>query len=524
MSGRSRLAVAFATAAIAILAPFASSAAAPAPASNDNRASQTQQQPAPPQLEPQTQLSRRDRELTELFNREARDVHIVMMDRDWFRLNQALAQTAPDDIKTRTKLIADFIESRTGHPVDPARLRDLVDAVTQGGGFTLPQDTGPSEGLGDGGFCTVFGQFPDIDADSYARMLAGMNDRFHPGLAGREMQNIPSLEAFQKWVDYHEAGHCLYEGPHQGDYESFEDYVIHRHKSEMYGDVFAALMLARQDGVTNFAEQAARLRLVADALNGPAAARLVSPGEFRHYTAFMYTVHDGLRDAQREIDTRGVNGLRHMSMNQIRELANRIVERNALDSKKSVMIRLMQANLYDTAQMDQLRHEDPSYEEAYQYALRLRDDMNRALPQVIDMRGMDANRTPLQQVGFDFRALMREPLPPSLAQQIAMEQRTNELRDRMVQMAGGTHATPQTLNRAFSQMTDSLRATLHTGNAAERKAAMNDLSLMEDAVMRAAKQIAGPGAAPATQPASTPAPQTFRPLPQGGTPIPGVYF
>ncbi len=518
------MAVAFATAAIALLAPFAGSAAAPAPASNDNRQTQPQQQPAP-ELESQTQLSQRDRDLTALFNREARDVHTVMMDRDWFRLNQALARTAPDDIKGREKLIADFIQSRTGHPVDPARLRDLANEVTQAGGFTLPQDTGPSEGLGNGGFCLVFGEFPDLDADSYARMLAGMNEAFHPGLAGRQLQDIPSLEIFQKWVDYHEAGHCMYEGPHQGDYESLDDYVIHRHKSEMYADVFAALMLARQDGVTNFAEEAARLRLVADALNGPAAARLVSPGDFKHYTAFMYTIHDGLRDAQREIDARGVDGLRHMSMDQIRDLANRIVERNALDSKKSLMIRLMQANLYDTTQMDKLRHEDPSYEAAYQYALHLRDDMNRALPQVIDMRGMDPNKTPLQQVGFDFRALTQPQAPPSLSQQIAQEQKTNALKDRLVAMAGGAHATPQTLDRAFSQLTDSLRATLHTGNPAERKAAMTDLSLMEDAVMRAAKQIEGPKATPALSlPAGLTAPQTFRPSPQGETPIPGVYF
>jgi len=122
---------------------------------------------------------------------------------------------------------------------------------------------------------------------------------------------------------------------------------------------------------------------------------------------------------------------------------------------------------------------------------------------------------------------MREPARPSLSQQIAQEQRTNALRDQLVAMAGGTHATPQTLGRAFSQLTDSLRTTLRTGNQAERKAAMTDLSLMEDAVMRAAKQIEGPRTAPASQPAlpaGLSAPQTFRPSPQGGTPIPGVYF
>src|SRR6185436_12784519 len=162
------------------------------------------------------------------------------------------------------------------------------------------------------------------------------------------------------------------------------------------------------------------------------------------------------------------------------DLANRIVERNALDAKKSVMIRMMEANLYDTAQMDRLRHDDPSYEDAYQYALRLRDEMNRALPQVIDMRNMDRGRTPLQQVGFNFLALMMEPAPPTAAEQQLQVQTVNMLRDRLILLAGGRErATRESLNRAFSQQKDSLRQTLKDGTREQRKAAMEYLPLME---------------------------------------------
>jgi hypothetical protein len=206
----------------------------------------------------------------------------------------------------------------------------------------------------------------------------------------------------------------------------------------------------------------------------------------------MYTIHDGLRDAQREIDARGTGGLQRMSMDEIRALAGRIVERNALDEKKSVMIRMMEANLYDTAQMDKLRRDDPSYEEAYQYALRLRDEMNRALPQVVDMRGMDAGRTPLQQAGFNFFALMLPPAGPTAAEQQLKVQTVNMLRDRLIQQSGGRgRATHESLNRAFSQMKDSLRQTLKDGTMDQRQEAMRQLPLMEHAIRLAVLEIDG---------------------------------
>jgi hypothetical protein len=506
----------------------------PQPARSPATAPAATTKPATPftPIESTTALSARLAKISHDLNAAAPDVHIAMMDRDWFQQNLALEQVAAQpnltqeqvfmlqstdgsweqvnevlqqidpDAAVRQKLIADFVKSRAGVTVDPARFStfSVEMDVTDGEGATLPGGSGASNGLPKAGtFCTVFGEFADLDAETMTRTTSGLNGRgMNPNLDGRPLLNVLPLDVLRKTVDYHEDGHCYFsavKGIDRG--ATFDDQLKKAHASETYADIFSVLLLAHYDGVTNAANILADQRLVDNALREPFIAKDPDADQRdpEYYGVFIHTTTDGLRAAQKEIDRLGLTRLQAMSINDLRAKAFEI-----LDSVPEVgfaevfVLTEMQKHLYDTSFMTQLRADNPEMSAACDYALRMRDEMNAAIPRIVDISNLDPHRTPLEQIQFNFDRpqITKEQYIAIMTQrQAELDTAINAIKDQLVLAAGGPRANDAALVRVFDARKDAARHTLENGSDADRKAAMKTLALIGEALNRAVIQVDG---------------------------------
>lgn len=463
--------------------------------------------------EPNTQYSQRVWSLTREFNTKAKDTPILMMDRDWFQLNLALRQIPDHDAQARAELVNDYLQSRLGKRVEAERFYGVVDDLEQGEGYALPAGVGPTEGMGQKkeGFCVVFGQMSDLDARGHVHTLTGLDpEGLHAELAKRPLKKTLTGDEFRRFVDYHEAGHCLYHRQMTSSPRTLGDAVLNRHKSEMYAEIMATLMMAR-DGVTDFADRAANLRLTGAALNGPAFAHFARPGTFNYFSPAIYMISDGTRGAQKEVERLGVNKLRQMSLDEVRALAHKILDENALDLNEISAVMVMFSNKFDLASLEKTVKNRPELQPSFETARRLRDDMNKALPQVIDLGHFDAKKTPLEQIVYDFEGVKNRPDPAPDTKRAELI--IGILSDRMIARAGGKEATTDDLVKTFREEKDFLRRVLDRGTDSERKAAAEYLPLMAAAIKRAVRQVEG-GGDPAVKPAGPrlmPRPEAFGP-------------
>src|SRR5690606_18222205 len=85
------------------------------------------------------------------------------------------------------------------------------------------------------------------------------------------------------------------------------------HRGESFADVYGALLMAREQGVTDMARHVANIRLANMALSGPFQVAWGNPGSVTHYASFIYATHRSLGAAQDYIDRHGVAALQAMS-------------------------------------------------------------------------------------------------------------------------------------------------------------------------------------------------------------------
>ena len=440
---------------------------------------------APARREPETRYSQKVKALQDEFNRAARDVAVVMIDRDWLELNQAFTGADLSDHEDRNLLLADYIEQRLGITADPGRM-------------PLDKKTNPLEESGKAYItsfraltgrddperqrvCLAFTHDPHLDAETKTRKFLGLKSEIHTNIAARPLRDPLPLEALDAYTDYHEAAHCTDERLFQvSAADGALAQVVGYHRAEMYADVMATLLLAR-DGVTDVAHRRADLRLASGALNGPVAVFYKQPeDEQEYYSAFIYAVHDALRATQGEIDRIGPEAMKAMTIPEMRALARRLTDAHALGAVEAGAVVALQKNGYNLSKLEKDRGKSPEAERAYQYAAALRAAMNEALPRVLDLDHLNPRRDALGQIMFSY---MR---PGPAAAPDNGRSSPGDLRKIMIARAGGR--APEALIRAYSALKDEQRARLLSSSPDERRAAMRDLAAMEEAIGKAARK------------------------------------
>lgn len=441
------------------------------------------QEPAAPLAHPATTYSRQTQALVKTFNAAKEVPPIVMMDRDVFELNLALRHIGDFEPPARAMVIADLAREQTGLVIDAKHFEDATYNMTREMPSTWAPFYGPSIDAAGEGFCTVFGQDPDSDGPSQMQELTNLNGVFDP-LGARLINPIPRA-VINAYTDYHEIGHCFYFTPPPAANADRDAVHFQLHKHEMFGDIFAALLLAR-DGVTDFAGRYARVRLVASATAG-------IDEEYHHAT------WDGLEAAQREIDARGAAGMKAMSLKEIHALSLRLMEENAVDIKTEAVVDAFQRSQYDEAVLKAMVAEDPSLKKAAAYALHLKDRMTEALEKSADLKGLEpAGLTPLELVHYYFTHDDETPEPPDA---VSDKDLTLQLRDELLASARAQGApTTKSLANALDACKETQRHSLDDNDGDTRQLAMRKLRLAEKAfrqalnVIEPAKPAPKPGA------------------------------
>ena len=436
-----------------------------------------------------TALSRRLEALQQRFGNLMPDVKIVVMDKDWFQqnaiLNGARAQQYEqnDDEKSVMRRLASFyVRSKTQIAFDPSVFEALERDVLGTEGMALKFQYGDSaEAARDSSqnICFLFPHFADKSRDQYYETLIRRDPSINGALAQAPLRNPMDYEYMKRFVDYHEIGHCYdrwyVKAIKQAD--NPRTALESRHKAEIYGEVFANLMLAR-DGYTDFSQRQADLRLAIAAFGGPFSARVNNPASIQFYMTYAYMLHEGSRNAQQDIERLGTARLQRMSMEDILELAHQITERSALDINHApVAVAYMMSKRYDLSGWEPERTRSESHEIVYQMMVRLKADMEGAVRRVFDFG--DRTEPVLQPASFNFENPVFR-FESAAAQQARVAQLGRELRQGM-----GAAPTPYNLIQVYQRRKDSLRQVLHTGNSTAQRDAARDLSLMQQALKHA---------------------------------------
>src|SRR5690606_7572941 len=117
----------------------------------------------------------------------------------------------------------------------------------------------------------INGQNADLTPRAQEGRIIGLIPRLHTDLAKLPFLRTLPPDVMKRYTDYHELGHCM--DTYYLDKAGFDPmqnidlWIEMRHQAEVYGEVFATLMLAR-DGVNNVAGIRADHRLASIALNG----------------------------------------------------------------------------------------------------------------------------------------------------------------------------------------------------------------------------------------------------------------
>lgn len=444
-----------------------------------------------------TQLSRRIESLQQRFGNILPDVRLVVMDKDWFQQNSILNggrayQYAPDPAQSATirRMISEYVRARGNLAFDPASFEGLERDVLRTEGMAIKFGYGDTrDGAQTSGknICLLFPHFADQSRDQYYDTLIGRSPSVNGNIANAPLRDPMDYEYMKRFVDYHEIGHCFdrwyIKNINMNNPQSF---LENRHKAEVFGEVFANLMLAR-DGYTQFSQKQADLRLAIAAFNGPASAAANGIDNLSFYMTYAYLLHEGSRNAGREIERLGAERLQALSMDEVLNLAHDITERSTFDiNEMAPALAFMMATRYDAAELESLRQSGPEAQRGYDVIARLKADMEGAVRRVFDF----GNRTEpvLQPSSFNFS----NPPGPRLGASV-LEARARELGQEMRNSLGWMPSETN-LIRVYQQKKDALRQVLETGNAQAQFEARRDLSLMQmafkhayDALPRAAR-------------------------------------
>jgi len=463
----------------------------------------------------ETKLSQRLEALQARFGNMMPDVKLIVIDKDWFQQNNILNGTRSyqypleaGQSETVRRLISEYVADRGNLLFNPDSFKGVEGDVSHTEGMALKFQYGADPQAAERGgknVCLLFPHFSDIDRDGYYQALLNRNESIHGDIARAPVRNPADYEYMKRFVDYHEIGHCFdrwYIKAIDSD-AGPEVFLENRHKAEVYGEVFANLMLAR-DGYTDFSEKQADLRLAIAALSGPISARMNDPNSVSFYMTYAYLLHEGSRNAGREIERLGTTAIQAMSMEQIVNLAHDITERSTFDVTDTPRaVAYMMLSSYDLSELEVMGRTIPAAQRGFEIAQRLKTDMEGAVRRVLDL----GNRTaPVLQPGsFDFS----NPVSPRRSRAEVETRAAAMARDLRARM--GDQPSQDDMIRIYMQRKDQLRGAFELGSQEQRVQSTYDLSLMQmalknvyDMLWPAPVPVTPPPSQTPAQPASTP--------------------
>lgn len=451
-----------------------------------------------------TQYSQTIADLQKRFGTGGGDSRIILFDEDWFHQNMAMAEAEQDAYNNTNRTIGAgdeeeeddydlydsdlsdtylpmtllelFAEERAGADLSPHRFYNLVDKAGRDHGTTMmsrkpkPRHDGTQEP----GLCFIFPHRTDIDAEFQARLMIGLDPMRHGELADLKLRGGFAQELTNKYSDYHEIGHCLdrWFSP-QTEKTNFdiapEAYLHSRHQAEMFGDVFATLMLAK-DGYTDIALRRADERLASAAIRGADLATGRHTGDRFHYAGYIYAVHDGLRAVQKVLDGMTRQQIADMSVEDALQIAHSVVRQNSLDIETGM-----------AANMHVLMHDYdinglPAGSARHAHAMRFVADMEQAVRNVLDVGHLGVPLLPAVQ------SVAKGAAPKATVKKAGKSHKrymtVNELAAQLLINAGGNSATREALITSIADFKDSQRALMTSGTGKQSRRAMVNLSMM----------------------------------------------
>ena len=440
----------------------------------------------PPGQDVKTLHSKNIERLNAQFNRVGAYDRILFIDRDKI-LEKAVLKQNMTPAEAMAKSIEEYFLETAGVQVDEQIVNIIQSGIQGGGGLALPIRRA-NDKAGGGGICLIVGQSPDTSAGDQQKRMLGLYPGMHDDLMARQYGQTFSKEIYQKLTDYHELGHCMDKWyikkfTAQDSFpRTLDDLVGLRHQAEVFGEVFGLLMMAR-DGHTDIAQKRADHRMINLMTTGAIFAQEFLWDSEDKYTGYMYALHEAIMDAQRTIQRIGVDGLRNMEPDQIADIAHRITEDEALSHENAGWaITFMLMNRFDLQAWERLRHEYPHVEEAYQIAVRVRDQVSQAAIRVFGAEYFDQTKPIWKQIENDPSKIRRsQPLEASRVEGIV-----RSVQRDIVYAAGGARATEVDVLRAAMREKDRLRAIFDLAqNGPAQQDASIRLIFIDEATRRA---------------------------------------
>lgn len=411
---------------------------------------------------------------------------ILYIDRDDIALRVAMMPGGMSESAAMTKAVEDYVFEKSGFRLDAPYIALVVEAMNAGAGQALPTPYKSKDG--DGAICLITGHNPDVAVKEQQQRIMGLYPGVHEDFRKRPVQRNLTPDVMKRFTDYHELGHCMdqhYLPVFRSDSNARYDFnrqLDLTHQSETYAEIFATLMLAR-DGEADIAAIRADHRLVSMATNGYLLAQMAGWDQIEKFVGYIYALHEGLWETQREIDRIGRDKIRAMTPQDLADIAYQVAEKDAMRRKGAdFAVTYLLEHKFDLSGWEGLRHEVPHIEAAYQIAVQVREQIVQAFVRTFGADVFDRSRPAHTQIVRD--------VPPeySVARDAAA---VASARDRMTQTlldaAGGPGARDVDILRASAREKERLRAIIdsQTRSEGERAQAMLDLFVMSDAMRQA---------------------------------------
>ncbi len=443
--------------------------------------------------EPDTQASLHVSGLQARFSDVYEDnMRIAVLDPDWFRLNAALNASEEGQFMS-VPLLSSFVRDRHLIELEPAHAEEAVTALGDQAAKALPVSHQ------DGRICYVSGQVSNIDQEEQLKRMLGILPEVHGVIASvplkPEIMSRYTLDVARKYTDYHEIGHCFDRWYLPAEIESgafdltMSEKVELRHKSEVYAESFATLLMAK-DGHNAVSEIRADLRLAFLGLQGPITAKRVGREYLEHHAPYIYALHNAIRATQDIINGMGPETLQNLGYNDFAEIARDVSEQHSFDPQVGAhVLGYAPDQFWDVSRWDEIRHEIEHIAPRYELAVRIIEDIDRALANLFDFGAHGIEPMKINDVHFDMDGTADVIKRLNEEDQELRNERLPELVEGFYSALKVADRPSETLAPLYQQNVDRLRRDLESEARQTRKAAMEDLSLIGEAVKLSFQKI-----------------------------------
>jgi hypothetical protein len=443
--------------------------------------------------EPQTELSTHISGLQSRFDKVYEGKRrIIVLDPDWFKLNAALNTYGDGKYFINDYLLSSYLE-RYQLQVAQSHIKAVADR------FSVPGTQAFCVKDQDQDICYVSGQTGDIDGSGEIMRWLNVSPEIHGAIASvplkPEVTEKYSLEIANKYTDYHEIGHCFdryymsaeIEGSKSGI--SMGKIVELRHKSEIFAESFATLLMAR-DGHTDIAEIRANLRLATMGLTAPVTVKSFNDKYLDYYAPYIYALHYALRGTQEYIEKAGAEIIREMSYEDLAEVAYLMAEEYAIDPDiGSHALTFAPNNKWDISVWDKLRHDFDHIVPRYNLATKIINEINQAIASIFDFAAVNIPAIKLGDIPFDMSGTSAAIKLAKTEEERLENERLPVLADSFYNILRKSNNSEDSIVSLYSETANLLRSRLSNDSIQIRKEAMDDLKILGKAIDQAFRRL-----------------------------------